>query len=148
MGLASPVLLLLAVCSGAAIFQQEEEMSAQSTSTLQDTFLKHIRDQRVEVTIFFGEWDQAPGPDQIVRQFHSPACPRQWHTGRLQACHLDHRPSGAHPTVGPNFVRVNQPFPDPVEGVAQVRMRKYAFTQRTLSGFSRNLYSGRAMSIR
>jgi host factor-I protein len=27
-------------------------MSAQSTSTLQDTFLKHIRDQRVEVTIF------------------------------------------------------------------------------------------------
>jgi host factor-I protein len=52
MGLASPVLLLLAVCSGAAIFQQEYEMSAQSTSTLQDTFLNHIRDQRVEVTIF------------------------------------------------------------------------------------------------
>jgi host factor-I protein len=27
-------------------------MSAQSTSTLQDTFLKQVRDQRVEVTMF------------------------------------------------------------------------------------------------
>ena len=27
-------------------------MAAQSTSTLQDTFLKHLRDHRIEVTVF------------------------------------------------------------------------------------------------
>jgi host factor-I protein len=41
-----------AVCSGSVIFRQEQEMSAQSTSTLQDTFLKHLRDHRTEVTMF------------------------------------------------------------------------------------------------
>jgi host factor-I protein len=42
----------VAVCSGVAIFQQEQDMSAQSTSTLQDTFLRHLRDHRTEVTMF------------------------------------------------------------------------------------------------
>ena len=38
--------------AGAVSFQQEHEMAAQSTSTLQDMFLEHVRDNRVEVTIF------------------------------------------------------------------------------------------------
>jgi host factor-I protein len=44
--------LLVAVCSGVAIFQQEQDMAAQSTSTLQDLFLKHLRDHKTEVTMF------------------------------------------------------------------------------------------------
>jgi hypothetical protein len=32
--------------------QQEQEMTAQSTSALQNTFLGHLRDNNVEVTMF------------------------------------------------------------------------------------------------
>jgi host factor-I protein len=38
--------------AGAVRLQQEQEMAAPSTSTLQDLFLKHLRDHSVEVTIF------------------------------------------------------------------------------------------------
>ena len=41
-------------------------MVAQSPSTLQDLFLKHLRDNRGEVTIFLANGIQAPGPNQIV----------------------------------------------------------------------------------
>lgn len=36
----------------AQVLTREENMAVQSTSVLQDTFLKHLRDKRVEVTIF------------------------------------------------------------------------------------------------
>jgi host factor-I protein len=44
--------LLVEVCSSVAILKQEQAMPAQSTSTLQDPFLKHLRDHRMEVTMF------------------------------------------------------------------------------------------------
>jgi host factor-I protein len=51
-GLSAQVGLLVAVCSGVVSFQQERDMATQSTSTLQDTFLKHLRDHKTEVTMF------------------------------------------------------------------------------------------------
>jgi host factor-I protein len=52
----------------AVSFQWEQEMSAQSTSTLQDTFLKHLRDHRVEVTIFLANGIRLQGQ---IRSFDS-----------------------------------------------------------------------------
>jgi host factor-I protein len=41
------------------------EVAAQSTSTLQDTFLKHLRDHRIEVTMFLANGIRLQG--QIKR---------------------------------------------------------------------------------
>ena len=44
--------LTATACSGAVILRLEQEMSAQSASPLQDSFLTHLRDHRIEVTMF------------------------------------------------------------------------------------------------
>jgi host factor-I protein len=44
--------LTMTARADAVNFQWKQEMSTQSTLTLQDTFLKHLRDHRTEVTMF------------------------------------------------------------------------------------------------
>jgi RNA chaperone Hfq len=39
-------------CAGAVSFIHEKNMAAQSTSALQDMFLKHLHDHRIEVADF------------------------------------------------------------------------------------------------
>jgi host factor-I protein len=60
--------LLVEVCSSVAILKQEQAMPAQSTSTLQAPFLKHLRDHRVEVTIFLANGIRLQGQ---IRSFDS-----------------------------------------------------------------------------
>jgi host factor-I protein len=54
--------------AGAVRLQPEQAMAAQSTSTLQDLFLTHVRDNSVEVTIFLANGIRLQGQ---IRSFDS-----------------------------------------------------------------------------
>ncbi len=46
------------------------ELAAQSTSTLQDTFLKHLRDHSIEVTIFLANGIRPQGQIRSLAAFN------------------------------------------------------------------------------
>jgi host factor-I protein len=55
--------------AGAVIFQWEQIMAAQSTSTLQDLFLKHLCDHRVEVTVFLANGIRLQGQIRLFDNY-------------------------------------------------------------------------------
>jgi host factor-I protein len=55
--------------AGAVRLQQEQVMAAPSTSTLQDLFLKHLRDHSVEVTIFLANGIRLQGQIRLFDNY-------------------------------------------------------------------------------
>ena len=72
-------------------------MAGERAQNLQDTFLNHVRKNKIPAHDLPRQRRQAAGRRDLVRQFLRPAAPRRSFAARLQARHLDDHagPSGA-----------------------------------------------------